>query len=336
MSNSTSEQSLDAKDTSQEQVSRLKQLATKPEFGIFIALLLLSAFFGIMTGRFFTVRNFFGVLRQTSTIGIMAIGMTILITSQEFDLSVGSIYALNAVIAGLLVRDFGINIWIAALICLGVAVFIGIINGLITVKFGIPSFIVTLGTMMLFRGFALVLSDGWPISGLPESSFYRVFGGRVWIIPMQAVWFVIIAIIGYIILQKSKFGYKVYATGGNREAAELSGIDTDRVKIIGFILTAGAATISALTSLGYLGSISPTQGEGFELMVIAASVVGGTNLFGGAGTILGAFLGASIIGIVRNGLVLMGTGAYWQRAMIGLVIVIAVIVNVQIAKQREA
>jgi len=332
MAKSNSEQELDFQ---QEETSKLKELATKPEFGIFIALLLLSGFFGLMTGRFFTVRNFFGVLRQTSTIGIMAIAMTILITSQEFDLSVGSVYALNAVIAGLLVRDAGINIWLAALICIGVAIIIGIINGLITVKFGIPSFIATLGTMMLFRGFALVLADGWPISGLPESSFFRVFGGRVWVIPMQVVWFIVIALVGYVVLQKSKFGYQVYATGGNREAAELSGINTNKVKIIGFILTSCAATISALTSLGYLGSISPTQGEGYELMVIAASVVGGTNLFGGAGTILGAFLGASIIGIVRNGLVLMGTGAYWQQALIGLVIVVAVIVNVQIAKQRR-
>ncbi len=325
-----------AAESAEKEVPKWKRIVKKPEFGIFIALLLLSGFFTLMTPRFLSLRNSFNVLRQTSTIGIMAVGMTILITSQEFDLSVGSVYALNAVIAGLLVRDLGMNIWLAAVFCLGVAVVIGLINGLITIKFGIPSFITTLGTMMLFRGFALVLSEGWPISGLPESSFYRVFGGRVGPIPMQGFWFVIVAIIGYVILQRSKFGYKVYATGGNKEAARLSGIDTDRVKLKGFIITAVAATFSALTALGYLGSISPTQGEGFELMVIAASVIGGTNLFGGAGTILGAFLGASIMGVVRNGLVLMGTDAYWQEALLGLVIVIAVIINVQIARKGRS
>lgn len=314
----------------------IKKMISKPEFSVFIAFILISAFFSFLHPHFLSVNNFFNLLRQTATIGIMAIGMTILITSQEFDLSVGSVFALNAVIVGLLITDYGINIWIAVLITLFVAVLIGLFNGLITIKFGIPSFITTLGTMMLFRGFALILSGGSPISRLPDSVFFEIFGGDIAGIPMQGVWFIIIAIIGYIVLQKSKYGYKVYATGGNREAAELSGINTTRVKLKGFIITSLTATISALAAMSYLGSISPTQGQGYELQVIAASVIGGTNLFGGAGTIFGAFMGAAIMGTVRNGLVLMGAGAYLQEALIGLVIVIAVIINVQLAKKGRS
>jgi len=319
------------------------QIVKRREFGVFLALVLISAFFSFMSGSFLTYRNFINILRQTAELGIMTVGMTMLITSQEFDLSVGSMYALGPVVAGTMVLELGLNIWIAAFLTILIGAVLGMLNGTITLKFGIPSFITTLGTMMLFRGTILMISDGWPVSGLPDSNFYGIFGGRfsfeifegIFInIPMQAVWFIIVVILGYIILQKSKFGYKIYATGGNREAAELSGINTVKVKMICFIMTSVTAVFAGFTSLSYLGSVSPTQGQGMELQVIAASVIGGTALFGGSGSIVGAFLGAAIMGVVRNGLSLMGTGAYVQQALIGLIIVSAVIVNVQYSKNE--
>ncbi|TDO83416.1 monosaccharide ABC transporter membrane protein (CUT2 family) [Halanaerobium saccharolyticum] len=315
--------------------TKFKELLRKKEFGVFLALLLIGLFFTIMTDRFLTVGNLMNVLRQTAVLGIITVGMTMLITSQEFDLSVGSIYALTPIIAGLLVRDFGLNIWVAVIITAGVAVIAGLINGFITVKIGIPSFITTLGTMMFFRGLTLILSDGWPIAGLPDSAFYSIVGGQFFSIPMQSIWFIIIVLIGYVVFERSKFGYKIFATGGNKEAAQLSGINTDKIKMICFILTALTATFAGLTDLGYLGSVSPTQGSGLELEVIAASVIGGTALFGGSGSIVGAFLGASIMGVVRNGLTLIGTSAYFKQALIGLVIVLAVIVNVKYTSNSE-
>lgn len=308
-------------------------LIKQREFGVFLALILISAFFSFMSGSFLSYSNFVNILRQTAELGIMTVGMTMLITSQEFDLSVGSLYALGPIVAGTMVLEFDLNIWFAALLTIVIGILLGMLNGAITLKFGIPSFITTLGTMMLFRGGILMLSDGWPVSGLPDSNFYSIFGGKFFNIPMQAFWFLVVVLLGYIVLQKTKFGYKIYATGGNREAAELSGINTAKVKMICFIMTAVTAVFAGFTSLSYLGSVSPTQGQGMEMQVIAATVIGGTALFGGSGSIIGAFLGAAIMGVVRNGLSLMGTGAYVQQALIGFIIVVAVIINVQYSRE---
>lgn len=316
-------------------LDKFKRIFQQREFGVFLALLLISTIFSFLTDTFLSTRNFLNILRQIAELGIMTVGMTLLITSQEFDLSVGSMYALGPIIAGLMVLEWGLNIWVAAGLTIGLGIILGMINGLITLKFGIPSFITTLGTSMLFRGGILMLTDGWPVSGLPDAKFYEIFGGRFFGIPMQAFWFIIVVILGYIVLQRSKFGYKIFATGGNREAADLSGINTVKVKITCFILTSVTAVFAGLTSISYLGSVSPTQGEGMELQVIAASVIGGTALFGGSGSIVGAFLGASIMGVVRNGLSLMGTGAYVQQALIGFIIVVAVIINVQYSESEN-
>lgn len=315
--------------------SILKNILKKREFGVFMALFLIGVIFTILTDSFLTVSNLLNMLRQTAVVGIMTMGMTMLITSQEFDLSVGSIYALSPVLFGVMIKRFGINVWISFILILFFAVILGSINGLITLKFGIPSFITTLGTMMFFRGVTLMVAEGWPISSLPASKFYSLFGGEYFGIPMQAFWFIIITIVAYIIFQRTKFGYKIFATGGNREAAELAGIKTSKVKLICFILTAVTATLAGITALSYLGSVSPTQGSGIEMEVIAASVIGGTALFGGSGSILGAFLGASIMGAIRNGLALMGTSAYIREGLLGLIIVSAVIVNVQYSRQNE-
>jgi len=307
----------------------LKNIATKQTFGVFLALLAIWVFFSITTDAFLSVNNFINILRQSSVIGIIAIAMTMLITSQEFDLSVGSMFALSGVILGFFALTLGINQWLALLLTFAFAIIVGLVNGMITLKIGIPSFITTLGTMMLLRGGALVLSGGYPVSGFRNLTFIRLVGGRFLGLPVMAIWFLIITVIGYIIMNKTKLGYKMYATGGNTKAARLSGINTDKIKLIGFVLTSVSATIACLTSIGFLGMVSPTQGQGFELEVIAASVVGGTALFGGSSSIVGAFLGAIIMGSIKNGLSIMGTSAYLQQAFIGLVVIIAVIINVQ-------
>jgi simple sugar transport system permease protein/ribose transport system permease protein len=312
------------------------RLASFAELGILLAWFVLAGVLTAVTPYFLTETNLLNVSRQMAIVAIVAVGMSYLIISREFDLSVGSTYGLAGIGAGLLVRNVGVNIWLAVAIMLCVGALIGLINGLMVTKVGIPSFIVTLGMLSLLRGVALVLANGWPVSDLPPASFFDVFGGRLFgRIPMQTLWMMAVLLVGGFVLSKTLFGYHVYATGGNRDAARLMGIDTDRVKIINFVVAGTLAAFGGLISLAFLNSVTPTAGTGLELDIIAAVVIGGTALAGGAGSILGTFLGAAILSTVRNGLVLLGVSAYWQQAAIGLVIVIAVTLDVLSTKRRR-
>lgn len=299
------------------------------EVGVLTALILIGIFLSAATPYFLTTTNLLNISRQMVIISIIAVGMTFLIISREFDLSVGSTYGLSGIVAGMMVLKLGVDIWLAVPIVLLLGALIGLINGVMVTKVGIPSFIVTLGTLSVLRGFALVLANGWPVSDLPPSSFFSIFAGNVaGGIPTHTVWMVVILLIGGFVLSRTVFGYHVYATGGNPRAARLMSIDTDRVKIINFVLAATLAALCGLLTLAFLNSVTPTAGAGLELDIIASVVIGGTALAGGAGSILGTFLGAAIMSTVRNGLVLLGVSAYWQQAAIGLVIVIAVTVDV--------
>lgn len=300
-----------------------------PIWGVLSALMCLCLFFTVFTEKFLTLENLLTVMRQISELGTITMGMTILIISKEFDLSVGSAFALISIIIATLVKGFGIPIWLAAPLGLAAGALMGLVNGLVTVKLHIPSFLTTISSMMVFRGLALIVSGGWPIGGLPSSAFYNVFGGRIaGVFPAPAIWFIVVAIISWFILHQTAFGYRCYATGSNTEAARLAGIKVDRIKITNFILTAVLTGFAGILYLSYLGSAAPTQGMGLEMEAIASTVVGGTALFGGSGTILGAFLGTIIIGVVRNGLILMGATAYTQQTFLGLVIITAIIINV--------
>ncbi len=315
----------------------INRILSVRELGVFVAALLIAAVFTVTAPAFSTTYNLMNLLRQTAELGIVAMAMTILIISGEFDLSVGAIYAVTGVVTGLLVKDHGWNIWAAVPVGLGVALILGLINGLLTTKTMIHSFIATLSSMMVFRGIAMVLSKGWPISGFPASDFFQVVGRYKFFdrAPIPILWMIIWGVLMYVLLHRTSYGVKVFATGDNREAARLAGINTSRVKMINFLITALAAGISGIISMAYLKSVTPTQGTGMELEAIAAAVIGGTALSGGIGSIPGTFLGAFIMAEVRTGLVLMGTDAYVQDAFVGLVIAAAVIINVQIGRRRR-
>ncbi len=306
------------------------------ELGVLVAASLIAIGFSLATPAFLTTYNIMNLLRQTSELGIVAMAMTILIVSGEFDLSVGAIYAVTGVVAGLLVKDHGWNLWTAAPVGVLCALALGLVNGLLTTKTMIHSFIATLSTMMVFRGIAMVLSKGWPISAFEDSSFFEVIGRHklFGVVPIPILWLLVWGIVMWLLLHKTGYGVKVYATGDNVEAARLAGINTNRIKIINFVITALAAGISGIVSLAYLKSVTPTQGTGMELEAIAAAVIGGTSMSGGIGSILGTFLGAFIMAEVRTGLVLLGTDAYVQDAFVGLVVAAAVVVNVQIGRKR--
>jgi ribose/xylose/arabinose/galactoside ABC-type transport system permease subunit len=308
------------------------------DIGVVIAAGLIAIFFSITSPVFLTAYNFFNLLRQTAQLGIIAMAMTMLIISGEFDLSVGAIYAVTGVVAGILIKNANANIWLAALIGFIAALVLGIINGTLISVTKINSFIGTLSTMMIFRGIAMVLSQGQPISFLQESLFFDVFGRAELFgyIPVQVFWLIGWGLITFYLLHKTAFGVKVFATGDNKLAADLAGIKTIRIKRICFLLTAAAAGLSALISLAFLKTITPTQGDGIELEAIAAGVIGGTSMSGGVGSILGTFIGTFIMVEVRTGLVLLGTDAYVQDAFVGLVIALAVIINVRFSSKGRS
>ena len=307
------------------------------DVGVLVANILIGIVFSFLAGGYFSSYNVLLLLRQTSEVGIIAMAMTILIVCGEFDLSVGAIYAVVGIITGLLFQNFGVNLFLSATVAMGLALFLGYLNGLLITKTGMHSFIGTLATMMVFRGIAMVSTGGRPVSSLPKMPFFTIFGeGMIFdIIPVPILWLLAMCVFLFFILHKTSFGVKVFATGDNREAAELAGIDTITIKRYCFMLTAFSAGIVAFTSIGFLRTATPTQGQGLELEAIAAAVIGGTSMMGGVGSIFGSFLGALIMAQVRTGLVLMGTDAYVQDALVGLVIALAVIINVQLSKKNS-
>jgi ribose/xylose/arabinose/galactoside ABC-type transport system permease subunit len=304
------------------------------DLGVLAAALAIGISFAALTRSFLTPYNFFNLLRQTSELGIVAMAMTVLIVSGEFDLSVGAIYAVTGVVTALAFKSGGIPIWAAAGCGMGSALLLGLINGLLVTRARMSSFIATLATMMVFRGIAMVLSQGQPISGFPHLGFFEILGRAKLFgsLPVPVLWLGLEGVLLYTLLHHTAYGIKVFATGDNCQAANLAGIRTGRLKRINFLITAAAAGGASLISLGYLKTVTPTQGTGMELEAIAAAVIGGTAMRGGVGSILGTFLGAFIMAEVRTGLVLIGTGAYIQDACVGLIIALAVILNLRLTK----
>ncbi len=308
------------------------------DMGVFIATIVVALIFSLLAPNYFSSYTMLTLFRQTSELGIVAMAMCILMVSGEFDLTIGAIYAVVGVIIGILFKSFGINIWLAAILGLSTALLFGYINGLLITKTGMHSFIGTLAMMMVYRGVAMVATGGSPVTSFPKLTFFEIAGRSklFGIVPIPILWLIIMGVILYLILHHTSFGIKVFATGDNKEAAELSGIHTDKIKRSCFMITACCAGIAAIISLGFLRTATPSQGVGMELEAIAAAVIGGTSMNGGSGSIIGTFLGALIMAQVRIGLVLMGTDAYIQEAFVGLVIAVAVIINVYISKRHQS
>jgi ribose transport system permease protein len=311
----------------------LSRLLRARETGVFFALLVLCLFLSVATDGFLTSLNLLNVGRQVSLLGIMAIGMTFVLISGEVDLSVGSTYAFSGLATGMLI----IAGWaLLPAICVGLltGMAIGLINGVLSTYGRLPSLIATLGMLSIVRGAALILTNGQPVTvnvrngadaGVLETFSYMGQGYLFGVVPMQLVFFIIIAAFAWIVLSYTNFGFRVFAVGGSPKAARVSGISVNTVKIWAFVLMGVLAAFAGILSLAFLPSGQAGRtGLGLELDVIAATIVGGASLSGGEGTILGTILGVLIIGVMRNGLVLMGVSPFVQELMIGLVIIIAV------------
>ena len=302
------------------------------EIGALAGLAIVMIIFTILSDKFFTWANLVGVFTITSELGIIAIGVCFLMISGEFDLSVGSVFAIAPMI-GALLGQTGIPLFLAFFVGLFVAAVIGYINGVLVCKTGIPSFIVTLGSMMFFRGVLLAVSGGFPITYVGEAPFLDALGGRtIGGMRSSGIWLIISTLIFSVILNRTKFGNHVSSVGGNPGTAKAVGINVKRVKIINFMICSVMAGLAGFTMFGRFYSIDPTAGQLLELEAIASAVIGGALLTGGYGSIIGAFLGAFLIGVMRTGLILAGAPAYWYQAFIGVVLVISVIMNTRIRK----
>ncbi len=294
--------------------------------GILIAFIILCIFFSITSEAFLTSANILSVLRQISINAIIALGMTLIILIRGIDLSVGSIVAVSGTFSvGLLVDGFSIPIAICISLLLAIA--IGFINGFITSKGKMPSFIVTLAMMTMARGLAYVYTGGLPLRYDASPVFNAIGNGYIGPIPVPIIIMIVCVIIISILLNRTKFGRYVYAIGGNPEAARFSGINIKRIEIIVFTISGFFAGLAGIILASRLSSGQPTAGQGFELDAIAAVVLGGTSFNGGIGKISGTIIGALIIGVLSNGLNLMHVPFYYQLIIKGAVIIGAVYID---------
>ena len=314
----------------------LRGLFGRQEFGVALILLALIAFLTLYTDTFLTSTNIFNILRAFSWIAIAAFGEAMVIITAGIDLSVGSVMGFSGLVSAMLLVE-GIPVPLAVVGGLFAGLLVGVLNGLMITKGRLPPFIATLGGLLMFRGLCYGLTGGWPVRDLPQA--FRTLGqydipiGSVGV-PLPLVFTLILAVLTSLFLSRSAWGYRIYAVGGNEEATRLSGINTDRTKLMVYSLGGLLAAIGGVLMTARLGVAAPTAAYGYELDVIAATVVGGVSLMGGEGTILGVLLGALFMGVLRNGLVLVGVSAYWLQAVQGLVIVTAIMLD-QLRKRRQ-
>ena len=290
-----------------------------------IGLVLLCIVITIVTPNFLSVSNITNVFSQVSVNAIIAIGMTFVILTGGIDLSVGSTLAISGAVGASIVKLTG-NVFLAIIVAAVIGIAVGLINGLLVSKGKLQAFIVTLATMTIFRGATLVFTDGTPISKLPEA-FVKIGNGKLGFMPIPVIITIIIAIIAVYALSQTRFGRYLYALGGNEDASRLSGINTDKIKTLVYVVSGFASAIAGVIITSRIGSASPNAGTGFELDAIAAVVIGGTSLAGGEGTITGTLIGALIIGVLNNGLNLMNVSPFYQSIVKGLVILIAVLLD---------
>ena len=304
-----------------------QRLRAMQEIGILIALVALCVALSLATPTFHLPLNLLKVARQSSYIGIMAVGMVFVITMGDIDLSVGSILTLTNVATALALQK-GLPVPIALLIGVGMGAICGFANGVLAVLLRIPMIIVTLGTLSIYRGVALIACKNAPVSQFnKEQWFFTVGGGAIFGLPTSAILMLCIAILGWIALTRTVAGRRIEAIGGNPTAARLSGLANDRVRIGVMTLNGVIAALAGIAALAFLQSADPSTGPGYELWVIASVIIGGTALSGGKGSVPGAILGALIIYVIRNGLVLLGAPPNTDIAVTGIAIILAVAID---------
>jgi ribose transport system permease protein len=301
----------------------LKQIYKSPSFGIFLILILMGIVLALTTSSFLTESNLLSVCRAFSFTAIMSIGECMVIITGGIDLSVGSVFAFSGVMSAIAMTAWGLGPIPGIIVGLLFGASFGFINGVLITKLSMPPFIATLGIMSVARGLSYGITGGYPISKLPVG--FKFLGqGYIAGIPFPIILMVILAVIFTIFLTKTIIGRRIYAIGGNEQGAKVSGIRTERVKLIAYSLSGVMAGLAGIMTAARLGTAQSTAGDGYEMDAISAVILGGASISGGSGTVLGGIIGAAIMGVLRNGLVLLEVDAYWQQAVIGCVIIIAV------------
>ena len=305
---------------------KLKQITKINELGILIFLIAICIVISAVNPKFYSFINIINILRQTSYIGIIGMAVTMVFITAGLDLSVGSVLGLGGLISAIFMATFGMPVWISVIAGLLTGVFFGLVNGFLIVKGKIPSLIVTLGTLYIARGFMNVITKGRPVYPLPDT-FQRLGNGTLAGIPYSVIIVAVLLVISHFVLRNTIYGRKIYAVGGNLETSRLSGINVDFIRISVYVLSALLAAFTGILITARMGSGQVSTGTGWELTVIASVIIGGTSMFGGAGTVFGTILGALLMTVMTNGMILMRISAFWQNVFIGAIIIIAVAID---------
>lgn len=299
----------------------------KQNIGILIGLAALMAIVSLFSESFFTASNMWNILRQISTNALLAFGMTFVILIGGIDLSVGPLLAFSGVFAAYVMGNLGWPIWAAIAGSIILCSMVGMLNGVIVTKTGIAPFVVTLSVQQIFRGFAMLLANGAPIR-IRDQGFINIGTTYIGPVAFPVIYMIIIMVLCYVVLNKTQFGRHIYALGGNKTAARFAGIRTQRIEVMVYALSGFLAGIAGIVLAARMTAGVPATGDGYECDAIAAVVLGGASFTGGIGTIGGTLIGAIIIGVLNNGLNMLNVASFWQYVAKGVVILLAVMVDV--------
>jgi ribose transport system permease protein len=303
------------------------------EMNILAVLIIVGVIISLFSPYFLTINNIMGVSRTISITAIMAIGMTMVIITGGIDLSVGSIMGLSSLMTALMFQN-GYPTLAAVTVGILVGITAGLLNGLLITKVNLPPFIATLGTLSIGRGLIYIITKGFPVTpDIPESYSY-IGQGYLGFVPIPVIAMLFLMIVFSVIMSRTRFGRHVYAIGGNETAARLSGVKTNLTKTMVYVLSGTISAVAGIILFARLSSAEPASGFGAELEVIAAAAIGGASLAGGYGSIIGAIIGAALIGVISNGIVLLNINTYAQQAITGIVILIAVSIDMWRSKRK--
>lgn len=305
----------------------LWRLLTAGEIGVIAPLVAAVIIFAALNSAFLSRNNIVAMLIGMSFIGIIAVGQTMLLITGEFDLSVGSNAGLSAVVAAWAMTHAHLPTGVGIVIGILVGGTVGLVNAIVVVRFKIPAFIATIGMLYIAQGLTYVVSMGYPIYPLP-SFIGQVGRARVFELSISVLLLIVLVVAGEFVLRRTTFGRAAFATGGNREVARIAGINADLIKTISFVLVGVLSAVTGMFVMASVSSASSDIGQGYELNVIAGVVIGGVSLFGGIGTVVGAFLGVLLLQVVESGLVIVGLSANWQTVAVGFIMIIAVGIDV--------
>lgn len=324
-------------DNSKAQTTAAKVKSFLSKSMILVALVVLCIIMGCLSSTFFTASNWLNILVQSAINGVIAVGMTLIIITGGIDLSVGSILAFSSIVGGLLL-EAGTPVIVSVLVSLVIGTIAGFVNGFFITKFKMPAFIVTLAMMEICRGLTMVVTNGENQSLTPDSSLpanlsanyttYSVFGGSLGgFFPVPIIIMFVVILIGYYLLKYTTFGRSLYAIGGNREASRFSGIKVGKIELLAYTITGLLCGVAGIVLNSRLGAAIPTAGEGYEMDAIGAVVIGGASLAGGEGSMGGTLIGVLILSVLNNGLNLMNVNSFYQDVVKGLVILLAVLID---------